>query len=78
MDKIIFLGIILLFVAIALIFLGSIISMFKSGDKKIESAGIVFIGPVPLGFATNKKLLLPLLIFSVIVFILWFVLRRYI
>ena len=78
MERLILAGIALLFLGILLIFAGTILGV-ASAEKnvKIESAGIIMIGPIPIMFG-NKRLLVPLALLAVILMIVsyWFFWRH--
>ena len=69
-------------IGITLIFLGVIIlfisSIYSSNQKtNIKSAGIIFVGPFPLGWASDKKMFYLLLILTIIVMIISYFLRKF-
>ena len=69
-------------IGIALIFLGMIIlftsSIYSSNQKtNVKSAGIIFVGPFPLGWASDKKMFYLLLILTIIVMIISYFLRKF-
>ena len=68
MSKILTFGIILLFISIILIFIGSLIQ--KSSN--VKTAGGIFIGPIPLFGFGEKKMFYFLWILAVVVFILFY------
>ena len=66
------LGLILVFIGMGLIFLGFILLMLSSlTGGKLRGGGVVFLGPLPIGLATDKEALKWVLIFSLIVLILF-------
>ncbi len=68
-------GITLIFLGIVILFVSSI---YSSNQKtNIKSAGIIFVGPFPLGWASDKKMFYLLLILTMIVFILFYFLRKF-
>ena len=60
-------GIALLFVGILLI----IFSTLSQKNSRVEGAGIVMIGPIPIFFGSERALL-PLAILAIVLIILWF------
>jgi len=69
-------------IGITLIFLGVIIlfisSIYSSNQKtNIKSAGIIFIGPFPIGWASDKKMFYLLLILTIILMIVFYFLRKF-
>ena len=67
----------LILLGIALIFIGMLIIIAASmKDAKIESAGGIFIGPIPIfGFFTSKKAFYALLAIAILIFIVYIILR---
>ena len=76
MESLISIGLILLLIGFIFIVIGYFSSTIK-GKTEIKSAGIIFIGPIPIGWASDKKMLYVLIGFAISAFILWFILRRY-
>lgn len=73
MQKLIAIGILFLFIGIILVFAGSLYATIK-GDKEkggVKSAAIVFIGPFPFGWASDKDMFYILLAIVIIFTILW-------
>ena len=69
-------------IGITLIFLGIIIlfasSLQLSNQKtNVKSAGIIFIGPFPLGWASDKKMFYLLMILTIILLIVFYFLRKF-
>ena len=75
MESLISIGIILLLIGFIFIIIGSLSSTIK-GKTDIKSAGILFIGPIPIGWASDKKMLYVLIGFTILALILWFILRK--
>jgi uncharacterized membrane protein len=73
MEKLIYIGIILLFISIILIFIGSITTTQKS-NIKVAAGG--FIGPIPFGFFTDKKMFYLFIVLFIILMILFIVLKK--
>jgi len=72
-DKVVMFGVIIVFIGVLLIVLGSVFSTAKGKDKaSVKSAGIVFIGPIPFGWASDKQTFYALLAFAVVILSLWF------
>jgi len=62
-------------IGIALVFLGMLLiiaSSFLQKNSKVEGAGIVMIGPIPIFFGSDR-LLVPLAILAILLIILWFI-----
>jgi len=76
MEKIIIFGIIFLFIGIILLFAGGIYSAYK-GSTNVKSAGIIFIGPFPIGWASDKTMFYVLIGLIVLVFILFIIFRKF-
>ncbi len=77
-KNLITIGISLVFIGIILLFIGSFLATKENSKTSIKSGGIVFIGPFPLiGFASDKKMFYALLIFSSLIFIIWFLIRKF-
>jgi len=74
MESLITIGIILLFIGIMFIIIGS---LSQSGKTDVKSAGIIFIGPFPMGWASDKKMFYILIGLTILTFITWFLLRKY-
>ncbi len=76
------LGLSLIFFGMFLIFLGTFLLMFEAVSQKssradVEYAGFVFLGPFPIGVASNKHLAYFALLFGfVFLFLTWLVLAR--
>lgn len=71
-EKLFLLGIILIFLGVFI----TIISSLLSGSDKIEYGFGGFIGPIPFGWASNKRMLYSVMTFSLIVLILFLILSR--
>ncbi|GIU68393.1 MAG: hypothetical protein KatS3mg001_243 [Candidatus Pacearchaeota archaeon] len=75
-EKIIAIGIIFIFLGISLLVIGSLISLSK-GNSKTNFAIGGFIGPIPFGFFSNKKMFWIWLLIAISFLLIWFLLRRY-
>lgn len=65
MEKLILAGIALLFLGILLIFAGTTLNIASTEKNvKVESAGIIMIGPIPIMFG-RKHLLVPLALLAI-------------
>lgn len=70
MDKLVHLGLVLLFLGIILIFLGSLSSVSRE-KANVKAAGGIFIGPFPvLGFFSDKKMFYLLTAIAILFFII--------
>lgn len=58
------LGIVFIFAGILLIVVAIVLSVSVIGKGKVKGGGAIIIGPVPIIFATDKKLLKTVLLFS--------------
>ena len=79
MEKLITVGIMLLFLGIILIFIGSlfqIVKPSKTNKSEIKSAGIIFIGPFPFGWASDKQTFYMLIVVGIIMILVYFVFFR--
>ena len=56
MRDLVHIGFLLIFVGIILIVASMIYEGFKRRNMKIEGGGVVFIGPIPIVFGTNEKM----------------------
>lgn len=56
-DLLITAGIALVLVGILLIVLGSLLHAGSDRDTDVETGGIILIGPIPIIFGNNKKLI---------------------
>ena len=75
-EQLISIGLIIIVIGFVILLAG-LSSQVKSSKTSVEGAGIVFIGPFPLGgFATNKQIFYLLLIISVILIITFLLLGR--
>lgn len=78
MERFITLGIVLIFVGMIFVFVGSFAQIktgSNDGSSKIAFGG--FIGPIPFGFGNDKTLLTIVLVVSAIIFIVWIIAGRY-
>ena len=76
LNKLISIGTALLFLGVILIFIGSILSTFKPEKSNVKSAGIIFIGPFPFGWASDKGMFYTLIIITIIMLIIYFLLFK--
>ncbi|MEM1605579.1 MAG: DUF131 domain-containing protein [Fervidicoccaceae archaeon] len=75
-DKLVFIGFITIMIGIALIIIGSIISVLRASSEEnmeVEAGGVVFIGPIPIVFGTNKQIAWYMLLTAVVLAILMIV-----
>lgn len=76
-ESLLSLGILLIFIGIILIFISSFYLSTKSSDKsnvKVAAGG--FIGPIPFGFFTDKKMFYIWLVFIAVIIILYFLSKK--
>lgn len=81
LEKLIIAGFILIFVGVALIFLGSLMSALRTpseGEAKVEGGGVIFIGPIPIVFGTSKQIAWYMLLAAIALAVLMFVLTLYV
>ena len=76
-EQLLIIGVIVLFIGIALIVSGGLISSLKSEKTNIRSAGIIFIGPFPIGWASDKRMFYILIGLVTLVFLLWIIFSRF-
>ncbi len=74
-ERIVLVGLGLVLLGIVMLVFGSLLSAGKE-KSSVRGGGIIFLGPIPLGFATDKKTLYVLLGFSIVVFVFWYFLLR--
>lgn len=65
-------GIILLFIALLLIIVGSL----QQNKNNVQASGGIFLGPIPLFGFGNKKIFFVLWILAIIIFILMLIFFR--
>ena len=79
------LGLLLIFAGIILVIIGSVVSIFESQSRREEEGykevkeetkvgGVIFIGPIPIVFGSDKKMALWALILGVIIFAVYLIL----
>jgi len=73
MERLLALGIGLVFLGFILIFIASL-SGAKSGESKVAVVGL--LGPIPFGFGNDKKWFLITLGIAIAVFVFWNVFAR--
>lgn len=83
MSALITIGLILIFLGVMAVILGSIFSVLnqqKSAEEKVNVKGgaIIFLGPIPLAFGTDKEsliiisvLMLVLMLIAYVLFFRW-------
>ena len=72
MQRLISIGLILLFLGIILIFIGSIFTAFKTDKSNVKVAAGGFIGFIPFGFFSDKKMFYILIALMIISLIFWY------
>jgi len=70
MKELVLIGFALIFFGVLAIIAGTILS---SDTNKVEGAGIIMIGPIPIMFG-SKRLLLPLVILAIVLMIVFYIL----
>jgi len=73
-EYIISIGILFILIGFLLVVIGSFLSA-NEGKTKVAVAAGGFFGPIPFGFATDKKLFYVLIGLMVFFFVLWLILR---
>ena len=79
------LGLLLIFAGIILVIIGSIVSIFESQPHRKEErykevreetkvGGVIFIGPIPIVFGSDKKMAVWALILGIIIFAVYLIL----
>lgn len=75
--KLVELGIIMVFVGVLLLFLGSFTQIKKGEQGAVRGAGGIFIGPFPLfGFASDKQMFYALIALVSVLTILFLIFGR--
>lgn len=75
-NKIITIGLIFLFLGFILVLIGSLFSAIKPEKTNVKSAGILFIGPFPIGWASDKGMFYTLIAITILMLILYFLFFR--
>lgn len=70
MKELVLIGFALIFFGVLAIIAGT---MLGSDNSKVEGAGIIMIGPIPIMFG-SKRLLLPLVILAIVLMIVFYIL----
>ena len=72
-QNIMFIGFIVMFIGMILIIVGG---MLGASETKVESAGVVLIGPFPIVWGSDSRLLIPVLVLTIVVIVIvWFMLN---
>lgn len=66
------LGLILVVVGILILVIGLFLSVIEKGNTKIEGAGVIMLGPIPIGFGTSKEIMILAMILAIILMVLSF------
>ena len=76
-QSLIFLGFAIVFIGVILVIAG-VLSAAKPGETKtdVQGGGVIMIGPIPIIFGTDKKLLIPILALTFIVMVMAYLLTR--
>jgi uncharacterized membrane protein len=72
-EQLILIGFLTVFVGIALIIIGSILTATKSKQTKVEWGFGGFIGPIPFGAASQEDILKLIMIVSLFFFVLFLI-----
>jgi len=68
-------GLILLLMGFIFIIISSFSSSIK-GQTDVKSAGLIFIGPIPIGWASDKKMFYILIALAITTFIIFYILTK--
>ena len=69
-HNLIAIGLAFILIGFALVFFGA---LFSSSNSKVAVGG--FLGPIPFGFANDKRLLYWVMGLTALVFVLWWMMR---
>lgn len=75
MKNLALIGIGFIFLGFLLVLISSIYSASK-GSTEVKSAGIFFIGPFPIGWASDKRMFYILIGIVILAMILWWILNH--
>lgn len=76
-DRIIPIGFIIVLIGVVIIISGLLLSTFnQSQDSKIETGGVILIGPIPIIFGNSKPLILISIAGAVILTAAYFLMSR--
>ncbi|MCD6483252.1 MAG: DUF131 domain-containing protein [Candidatus Aenigmarchaeota archaeon] len=62
-------GLLLVFIGIILMVASMIYEGFKRREVKVEGGGVVFIGPIPIVFGTNEKMVYVSIVIALMILI---------
>lgn len=68
-------GIGLILIGFFLVLISSIYSAFK-GSADIKSAGILFLGPFPIGWASDKRMFYILIGIVILMMVIWWLIKK--
>lgn len=66
-------GIIAVFIGIIIIFIGSVLQS-TSKTEEVHIGGVIMIGPIPIIFGNDKRLIIIGVIFAIILMVLYYIL----
>jgi uncharacterized membrane protein len=75
-EQLIIIGFLTVFIGIALIIIGSILTATKSKQTKVEWGFGGFIGPIPFGAASREDILKVIMVISLLFFIFFLIFGR--
>jgi len=76
-DRLISTGFIIVLIGVVIIMSGIFLSTFNQGqDSKIETAGVILIGPIPIIFGNSKSLIFISIAGALILMIVYFLMSR--
>ncbi|MDG6934093.1 MAG: DUF131 domain-containing protein [Nitrososphaerota archaeon] len=70
------LGSLLIIIGSIVLLIGIISGLGKSADAHVKGGGIVLIGPLPIVFGSEWKIVVVLMAMAILIMLLWFALLR--
>lgn len=65
------LGLIFLIIGILILIIGIFLSATEK-NTKVEGAGVIMLGPIPIGFGTSKEMMILAMVLAIILMIISF------
>jgi uncharacterized protein (TIGR00304 family) len=75
-DRLVFVGVALIIFGFLLTFAGILYSTMTGSKTQVRGGGVVFIGPIPIVFGTDKKMAFAVAVLAVILMLLYIALFR--
>jgi len=74
--ELVLIGVVLILIGFVLVFLGA---ATQAGQAKgeVRGAGVALIGPVPIGFGTDRDALMAVLVLAIVISLIWMFLVRF-